>query len=77
MDFDMDILNELGKIGTAEQALAVFRERMDEEQYRRISRITHPEVLKRIANDVVICNPDTIFINTGSEADRQFIRDLP
>ncbi len=49
---------------------------MDTEQLQRISGITHPEVLKRIANTVVVCNPDTIFINTGAEADRQFIRDL-
>jgi phosphoenolpyruvate carboxykinase (GTP) len=72
----MDILNELGKIESAEQARAVFQKCMDTEQFGRISGITHPEVLKRIANAVVICNPDTIFINTGSEADRQFIRDL-
>lgn len=72
----MDILNELGKIGSAEQALAVFEKQMDTAQYGRISSISHPEILKRIANAVVICNPDHIFINTGSEADRQFIRDL-
>ncbi|MFO7987941.1 MAG: phosphoenolpyruvate carboxykinase (GTP) [Desulfotignum sp.] len=72
----MDILNELGKIESAEQALAVFKERMDASQFGRISSITHPEVLKRIANAVVICNPDHIFINTGSESDRGFIRNL-
>lgn len=72
----MDILNELGKIESAEQARKVFQKRMDTEQLQRISGITHPEVLKRIANTVVVCNPDTIFINTGAEADRQFIRDL-
>jgi phosphoenolpyruvate carboxykinase (GTP) len=76
MDDDMDILNKLGKIESAEQALAVFQKRMDAEHFHRISSITHPEVLKRIANAVVICNPDHIFINTGSEADRQFIRNL-
>lgn len=72
----MDILNELGKIGSAEQALAVFEKQMDKAQFDRISSISHPEILKRIANAVVICNPDKIFINTGSEADRNFIRNL-
>ena len=72
----MDILNELGKIESAEQARAVFEERMDANHFGRISSITHPEVLKRIANAVVICNPARIFINTGSESDREFIRNL-
>ncbi|MDT8380409.1 MAG: phosphoenolpyruvate carboxykinase (GTP) [Desulfotignum sp.] len=72
----MDILNKLGKIESAEQALAVFQKRMDAEHFHRISSFKNPEVLKRIANAVVICNPDHIFINTGSEADRQFIRNL-
>ena len=76
MDFNMDILNELGKIESAEQALSVLKKRMDETQFHRIFRITHPEVLKRIANAVVICNPARVFINTGSEADRDFIRKL-
>ncbi|MBG0779774.1 MAG: hypothetical protein H0S81_07590, partial [Desulfotignum balticum] len=62
----MDILNELGKIGSAKQALAVFEKQMDTAQLGRISSISHPEILKRIANAVVICNPDKIFINTGS-----------
>ena len=30
----------------------------------------------KIANAIAMCRPDSVFINTGSETDRQFIRDL-
>lgn len=76
MDKVMDILNELGKVTSAEQAMAVFKQRMDTKQQERILKIRNPEVLKRIANAVVICNPDHIFINTGSTGDQDFIRKL-
>jgi phosphoenolpyruvate carboxykinase (GTP) len=72
----MDILNELGKVTTVAQAVAVFKKRMDTEQQERIFKVKHPEVLKRIANAVVICNPAHIFINTGASRDQEFIRNL-
>ncbi|HSL62961.1 MAG TPA: phosphoenolpyruvate carboxykinase (GTP) [Desulfotignum sp.] len=72
----MDILNELGKIASAEQALAVFKQRMDPDHLDRIGKIRNPAVLQRIANAVVICDPDRIFINTGSRQDQAFIRNL-
>ncbi len=72
----MDILNELGKIHSLEDALALFKERLDNTHFSRISKIQHPEVLKRIANAVVICNPDRVFINSGTAEDREFIRQL-
>ncbi len=73
---DMDIINELGQIDTDEQAKAVFKKYMDTEQLAKISKITHSEALKRIANSMVICNPASVFINTGSREDRAFIKKL-
>lgn len=73
---DLDIINELGKVDSKESAKAVFKRYMDDEQLTRILKIKHPEVLKRIANSIVICNPASIFVNTGSSEDRQFINDL-
>ena len=72
----MDILNELGKIASAEQALAVFKQRMDPDHLDRIIKIRNPDVLRRIANAIVICDPDRILINTGSLQDQAFIRNL-
>ncbi|MCF8091228.1 MAG: phosphoenolpyruvate carboxykinase (GTP) [Desulfotignum sp.] len=72
----MDILNALGKVTSAQDARKIFTQRMDSVQLDRILKIQNPEILKRIANAIVICNPDTIFINTGSQKDQDFIRNL-
>jgi phosphoenolpyruvate carboxykinase (GTP) len=76
IDSDVDIINELGKVDSEEKARAIFKLRMDDKQLERISKIKHPEVLKKIANSIVICNPCTIFINTGSKEDKAFIKNL-
>jgi phosphoenolpyruvate carboxykinase (GTP) len=73
---DMDIINELGKVNSEENAKAVFEQYMDDEQLTRILKIKHPDVLKRIASAIVLCNPSSVFVNTGSEEDQQFIRNL-
>ena len=73
---DMDIITELGKIDSEEKAKAIFERYMDKEHQGRMLKFKHPEVLKRIANAIVICNPKAVFVNTGSPADKQFIRTL-
>ena len=75
-DNDIDIINELGKVNSKENAKAVFKQYMDDEHLTRILKIKHPEVLKRIAASIVLCNPFKVFVNTGSSEDRQFIRTL-
>ncbi len=73
---DMDIITELGKIDSEEKAKAIFEKFMAREHQNRMLKISHPDVLKRIANAIVICNPKSVFVNTGSSADKQFIRTL-
>jgi phosphoenolpyruvate carboxykinase (GTP) len=73
---DIDIINELGNVESVENAKAVFEQYMDDAQLTRILKIKHPEVLKRIAGAIVLCNPSLIFVNTGSKEDQQFIRNL-
>ncbi|MBU0972542.1 MAG: phosphoenolpyruvate carboxykinase (GTP) [Proteobacteria bacterium] len=72
----MDILNTLGKIESPGGALTIFKQKMDADHLARISRIKHPGILMRIANAIVICNPDRVFLNTGSPEDKAFIRNL-
>ncbi|MDA8135120.1 MAG: phosphoenolpyruvate carboxykinase (GTP) [Desulfobacteraceae bacterium] len=72
----MDIITELGKIDSEEKAKAIFEKFMAREHQNRMLKISHPDVLKRIANAIVICNPKSVFVNTGSSADKQFIRTL-
>jgi phosphoenolpyruvate carboxykinase (GTP) len=76
MDTKMDILNIVGKIDSSAQALKVFKRKMDDEHLSRISKIKNPDILIRIANSIVLCNPDMVFINTGSSEDQAFIKNL-
>ncbi|MFC1859450.1 phosphoenolpyruvate carboxykinase (GTP) [Thermodesulfobacteriota bacterium] len=72
----IDIATELGGITTVEAARKLFGEKMDEANLAKIAKIKNPDVLKKIANAISMCDPDSVFIDTGSEADRQFVRDL-
>ncbi|NOX33684.1 MAG: phosphoenolpyruvate carboxykinase (GTP) [Deltaproteobacteria bacterium] len=72
----IDIINELGKTNSMEGAKAVFKQSMDDVQLERILKINLPEVLKKIADSIVLCNPSFVFINTGSPEDREFIKNL-
>lgn len=72
----IDIVQEIGQIATVEAARRLFAEKLAPEQLARIAGFENPAVLLKIANAIAMCQPDIVFINTGSEADRQFIRDL-
>ena len=72
----IDIVTELGGIKDLKAAQRVFKEKLDAENLDKLKRVQNPEVLKKIANAIVLCQPDFVFIDTGSEEDRQFIREL-
>ena len=72
----IDIVSELGGVKTPEAAQEILRAKMDEANQAKLSQIKNPEILKKMANAAVMCQPDAIFIATGSEEDRQFIREL-
>ena len=71
-----DIVQEIGGVQTDGQAKRLFSERLDSEHLSRIGRIANAEALVKIANAIVLCEPESIFINTGTEADRRIIREL-
>ncbi|CAB1062627.1 Phosphoenolpyruvate carboxykinase [GTP] (EC [Olavius sp. associated proteobacterium Delta 1] len=72
----IDIVTELGGIRTAQAADNVFAERIEAAQMVKLDKIQNEAVLLKIANAIVLCEPDKVFINTASEEDRQFIKDL-
>jgi len=72
----IDIVSEIGGIKTAEQAMELFVKKMDSENLDKIRRIKNVEALLKIANSIVMCEPDAVFINTGSEADKEYIKNL-
>jgi phosphoenolpyruvate carboxykinase (GTP) len=72
----IDIVTELGGIKTNEFAQKLIEERLDATNLSKLSLIKNESVLRKIANAIVLCDPDSVFINTASAEDRQFIRDL-
>jgi len=72
----IDIVTELGGIKTNESAQKLIEKRLDATNLSKLSLIKNESVLRKIANAIVLCNPDSVFINTGSDEDRQFVRNL-
>ena len=72
----IDIATELGGIKTLDAAWQLLEEKMDGANFEKLKKIDPAEIIKKIANAAVLCGPDTVFIDTGSEADRQFVRNL-
>ena len=73
-DKGVDIIEEIGGIHNFDAAMAFFQENLDSDNLARLTRITDPAVNVNIANAIAMCKPDAVFINTGSEDDREFIR---
>ncbi len=72
----IDILTQLGGVKDLKTAQQLFKDAIDAENLDKLMCIQNPEVLKKIANAIMLCKPDAVFIDTGSEEDRQYIREL-
>ena len=72
----IDIIVDIGDITTFEAAMRLFENRLDEKNLSRIQKIKNPEVAVKIANSIAMCEPETVFINTGSESDKAYIREM-
>ena len=72
----IDIVTELGGIKDPAAAQQVFKQKLDASNLDKLQRIQNPDVLQKIANAIVLCDPDSVFIDAGSEEDRQYVREL-
>ena len=72
----IDIISTLGGVETAAAARALFEQKMDPANLGKLEPIQNEQVLLKIANAAVLCQPDSIYIVTGSEEDLQFVRGL-
>jgi phosphoenolpyruvate carboxykinase (GTP) len=72
----IDIVTELGGMKTADDAEKLFAERIEAEQLAKLDKVRNQAARLKIANAIVLCDPDKVFVNTGSDEDRQFIREL-
>ena len=72
----IDIAVELGGIRKIDEANKLIENKMDAANLSKINKIQNPNIRMKIANAISFCEPDSVFIATGSEEDRQFVRDL-
>jgi len=56
-------------------AMNVLKSKMDEENYSKLMKIVNPDLHKFITKYVELCNPKSVFVNTNSEEDVQYIRE--
>lgn len=70
-----NILAKVGGITSLEAALDMLKSKTDDANFEKINRIKTAEAVIRIANAAVMCNPDKVFVDTGSAEDVQWIRE--
>ena len=72
----VDILADVGSIDSIDKARKLFQAKLDTKHLARLERITNEEALKKIANAIALCQPDSVFVTTGSPEDMRAVRDM-
>ncbi len=71
-----DIAQKIGGITNFEEALQLCEQKSNAANFKKIRVIKDPDVIMKLANAIVMCEPDSVFINTGSDEDKQRVRNL-
>jgi len=71
-----DILAGAGGIGSLDEAKMLFEVKCDQENLAKLEKIANEEALLKIANSISMTDPDVVFVNTGSDADLQRVREM-
>lgn len=72
----INILSKIGGLKTAKEAEKVLSQSMDAVNFEKIQRIKNEEARLKIANVIMVGQPDNVFVNTGTPEDKQFVIDL-
>ncbi|MFH2046812.1 MAG: phosphoenolpyruvate carboxykinase (GTP) [Pseudomonadota bacterium] len=72
----VDIILETGGIESFDSACEIFEKIIDSENLSKLLKIKQKDVLLKIANSIAMCQPNSVFVCTGSEKDHQYIREL-
>jgi phosphoenolpyruvate carboxykinase (GTP) len=70
-----EILAVVGGIASITKARELLAERLAPSEGEKLARIVNEDALIKIANAIAMCRPDSVFVNTGSAEDVQWIRD--
>jgi len=65
----VDILAHVGGVQSLDEANKLFQDKLDEANLAKLSKIKNEEALLKIANAIAMCQPDNVFISTGSPED--------
>jgi phosphoenolpyruvate carboxykinase (GTP) len=71
-----DILAEVGGINSIAEAKKIFQQKLDAASLAKLDKIKTEEALIKIANAIAFCQPDSVFITTGSPEDGAAIRKM-
>lgn len=72
----IDILAKVGGVQTIAQAKELFQEKLDKKHLARLTKIKNEEALLKIANAIAMCEPDKVYVTTGSPADLRAVRKM-
>ncbi|MDK9709219.1 MAG: phosphoenolpyruvate carboxykinase (GTP) [Desulforhopalus sp.] len=70
-----EILAVVGGVRNILEASKAIAEKLDTENQKKLELIKCEEALIKIANAIAMCRPDSVFVNTGSNADVQWVRE--
>ena len=70
-----DILMAVGGIDSITAATALIEKNLDAANLKKLSLIKNAEALIKVANAISMCQPDAVFVDTGSAEDIQWIRE--
>ncbi len=70
----VDILTEVGGVKTIADARSVLEHKLDARSREKLAPITNEDALIKVAAAINMCEPDDVFINTGSPGDVDWIR---
>ncbi len=72
----IDVASEIGGLTTYEAALSTIQNKTDQENFSKIEKIKTKDAIIKIGNAVILCDPDFIFVNTGSGEDKEYIKKM-
>ncbi|RKZ09558.1 phosphoenolpyruvate carboxykinase, partial [bacterium] len=72
----VDILSAVGGIETIGEARKLIQEKLDDEHQARLAKIKTDGAILKIANAIACCQPDAVYISTGSPEDMQNVRKM-
>ena len=67
----IDILSESGGIKNIEEARALLKDKLDNENFEKLAKIKTEDALVKVANAIAFCKPDAVYVTTGSKEDMQ------